>query len=447
MKHPRTLTETLNNRPADEDNERISHGISDEARVIDPVNFALLILTHTLTKLGDALSSTKTVLAWMLALIGAPAYFVAMLVPIRESGSLIPQLFIAGFVRRHSRRKWLWVYGSLLQAAAVIGMGATALSFDGARAGWLIILLLAIFAVARGFSSISSKDVLGKTIPKTRRGLVNGLSAATAGFLTMGAGLYFMLTSHESASARFFGLLLIGTGTLWLIAAALYAAIREPHGEIEESRHLMREILHHLNLLRTHPSFRLFVIARSLFLFSALTAPYYVVLAQQRLGNQFYLLVLFIISGGLASALSATIWGRLADRSSRRVLLSASSIAVLLGGVLFIIVKALPALRDQVWIYPAAFFILGIAHSGVRIGRKTYLVDIAAGNRRTSYVAVSNTVIGVVLLLAGVAGSYASFLPPESMIAVLSAFGALGVLAGSHLPEVEQKIDCCRGDR
>lgn len=51
--------------------------------------------------------------------------------------------------------------------------------------------------------------------------------------------------------------------------------------------------------------------------------------------------------------------------------------------------------------FPFLFFALSIAHSGVRLGRKTYLEDIAEGDQRTDYVAVSNTVIGVLLLLAG----------------------------------------------
>ncbi len=53
------------------------------------------------------------------------------------------------------------------------------------------------------------------------------------------------------------------------------------------------------------------------------------------------------------------------------------------------------------WFYPLAFFVLSVAHSGVRIGRKTYLVDMAGGTKRTDYTAVSNTVIGVLLLAVG----------------------------------------------
>ena len=47
------------------------------------------------------------------------------------------------------------------------------------------------------------------------------------------------------------------------------------------------------------------------------------------------------------------------------------------------------------------FFVLMVIHDGVRLGRKTYLVDLGGAEKRTDYVAVSNSLIGLVLLGAG----------------------------------------------
>ncbi len=68
------------------------------------------------------------------------------------------------------------------------------------------------------------------------------------------------------------------------------------------------------------------------------------------------------------------------------------------------------------WFYPVAFFGLSIAHAGVRLGRKTYLVDLAEGNRRTDYVAVSNTVIGALLLVSGLISAAAAVFSLEAAI-------------------------------
>jgi MFS family permease len=162
-----------------------------------------------------------------------------------------------------------------------------------------------------------------------------------------------------------------------------------------------------------------------------------VALAQRSSGGSTSVLGLIILAGGLASSLSAPTWGRLADRSSRRVLLTAATSVGLLGIMVFVLVRALGSAAPT-WVFPLAFLGLSVAHSGIRLGRKTYLVDMAGGNRRTDYVAVSNSIIGVILLLAGAAVAGLSFLPPESLILILAVIALTGALAGLGLPEVQE---------
>jgi hypothetical protein len=64
------------------------------------------------------------------------------------------------------------------------------------------------------------------------------------------------------------------------------------------------------------------------------------------------------------------------------------------------------------------------------------VVDLASGNRRTDYVSVSNSVIGVLLLLVGSAGLLAEQIGTSGMIALLAAMGAVGAFVTLKLPEV-----------
>src|SRR5690606_2061373 len=119
-----------------------------------------------------------------------------------------------------------------------------------------------------------------------------------------------------------------------------------------------------------------FVVARALAMGSGLAAPFYVALARDELGSAALLLGIFIAVEGLAALVSSPIWGRWSDRSSRLVFSAACALA----GVLSIVVAAwswadLPMAAAQ-WFYPLTFFGLGVAHAGVRLGRKTYLVDM-----------------------------------------------------------------------
>jgi MFS family permease len=359
-----------------------------------------------------------------------------MLVPIRESGSLVPQVLIAGWVRRQAKRKWIWVAGSFVQAACVAGMGAAALWLEAITAGALIVALLAVFSLARSFCSIASKDVLGKTVPPKRRGRLTGWSASGAGLVAILVGLALLLPSTRFDDPRAYGGLLIAAGLLWITGGLVFSRISEDAGETSTERASLVNNLQRLSLLASDRHFRRFVVARAMLLCTALSAPYYVLIARSLIGDPPWLLGLFIIAGGLASLLSAPIWGRFADRSSRLVMSTAGLTSGIIGIAVFGVLEFAPTLADNRAFMPLAFFVVSIAHDGVRVGRKTYVVDLAEGNQRTEYVAVSNTVIGVILLIAGLSGTLSSVVNLSGVVLLLSVVGIVGAWISARLKEV-----------
>ena len=178
---------------------------------------------------------------------------------------------------------------------------------------------------------------------------------------------------------------------------------------------------------------------RALLMCSALSAPFYVALAQDNRGSAAAVLGSFVAAAGLASLLSAPVWGRFADRSSRKVMVAAALLTSGIGLVTFAVHNVLPELGRTVWFLPGAYFVLSIAHSGVRVGRKTYVVDLATGNKRTDYVAISNTVIGVMLLLVGSVGALSPLIGNAGVIALLAMMGLAGALLGTTLPEAQEE--------
>ena len=96
-----------------------------------------------------------------------------------------------------------------------------------------------------------------------------------------------------------------------------------------------------------------------------------------------------------------------------------------------------PDLTATAWFLPLAYFVLMVAHAGVRVGRKTYVVNLATGNQRTDYVAVSNTVIGVLLLVVGSVGALASVIGNAGVLGLLALMGLAGAVLGTSLPDVE----------
>ena len=99
------LAKDLYEKLTNEEDARLCLEIDERACRESSGNFLLLLASHFFSKLGDAIASPKTTLAWLTTAVGAPPFVLGWLVPIRESGSLIPQLFVGGFVRRLRVRK------------------------------------------------------------------------------------------------------------------------------------------------------------------------------------------------------------------------------------------------------------------------------------------------------------------------------------------------------
>ena len=429
-------TESIYELLTDDDEGRLCEDIPEESCQEAPRNFVLILLSQSLTKLGDALASPKTTLAWLVTAVGAPGWVLGYLVPLRESGSMVPQLILGGRIRRLPVRKWVCVVSNLLQGACVAGLAWVALALSGRTAGWMILGLVAVFSLARSLSSIASKDVVGKTIPRRRRGQLSGWAASVSGFLAVTAGFALSRTDGSQWDGAVLAILLLVAAGLWVLGAVAYAAVSEGPGETDGGRSL-GESIGSLRLLVSDRDFRRFVSARALLMCSALSAPFYVALSQgSDAGSGLVALGGFVIASGLASLLSGPFWGRFADRSSRLVMASAAGMATGIGLLTFLVARLEPSLLGNPWLLPGAYFVLSIAHEGVRVGRKTYVVNLGSGNQRTDYVAISNTVIGVLLLVVGSVGLLTPVVGNDGVIGLLALMGAAGVAMSWSLKDV-----------
>jgi hypothetical protein len=417
-----------------DDDEQLATDLPDEVAEAVPGNATKQVLALALQKAGDLVVDAKTVLPWLLASVGAPTAVAGLLVPVRESGSMLPQVALTPYVRRLAVRKWVWVAGAAGQAVAVAVMAVLAVVTEGAVAGWGILAALAGFALARSLSSLASKDVLGRTVPKGARGQVNGTATVASGVVAITVGVGLRVLGGEEAAASTFALLL-GCGALaWVAAGAVFARIVEAPGEHDDAPR-GRALADAVALLRDDAPFRRFVLARTLLLVSALSPPFVVALAIEAGGTGLAGLGPFVISSGVAALVGGRYWGRLADRSSRLTMIAASAAASGIVIALLIGLRLEP-IRELALLYPAAYLLLALAHTGVRLGRKTYVVDLASGNRRTDYVAVSNTAMGVLLLVTGAVSSAIAIAGPEAALLFLALLGLVGVAVSRSLPEV-----------
>lgn len=401
-----------------------------------PRNYVLHVVSLSLTRVGEGLADTKLVLAWLLDAIGAPTWAIGLLVPIRESLAMLPQLLISARIRQLSIRKTVYVAGCVVQGTAIVGFGLVGLTLSGNLAGLIAIGLIAAFALGRSLCSISHKDVLAKTVDKGRRGSVSGIagSIAAAATLLLAAGYatgWIPLTLPVVSGAVIFG------GTAWFLAAFVFGSIREDPGATEGGIDGLAAVVAQLKLLRSDARLQRFIVTRALLLSTALAPPFFIALSGDREPSGLGTLGLFMIAVAAASLSSSYIWGRLADRSSRQVLMYAAALASLANAVAAFTALAMPDRLGGAPLLPAMLFVLMIAHQGVRLGRSVHVVDMADLDNRATYTALSNSVVGLILLAGGVFGVIAQWFGTGTVLALFAVMAATAIPAAAGLDEVQ----------
>ena len=261
-----------------------------------------------------------------------------------------------------------------------------------------------------------------------------GLASGMAGLATLAIGLYleFFAKGMDGSHAAV-GLVFLAA-VIWIPAMGIFATIREVPGATSGGGNALREAVQSLSILKTDPDFRRYVIARIWLLSVALAAPFYVLLAEARTGQGLTGLGMLIIAGAVAGSVSAPLWGWMGDRSSRVVMASASAIAGVLGIATWIVEDS--PLLEHGLTHALIFLILNVAHSGVRLGRKVYLVDLGTQQNRASMVAVSNTVIGVAMLGVGLIGVLADFVGIADLILLLGILSFIAAGVAWRMPDV-----------
>jgi hypothetical protein len=304
----------------DDDHDRACQAIPASECTAIPRNYLLNVLNGAAAKLAEQVASAKVALPWLISAIGAPTSLVGMLLPLRQAGSLLPQLAVAGHMRQYALRKWFWVAAASIQVLALLTMSGAALLLPAVAAGLVIVVSLLIFSLARGVGSVAFQDVTGKTIPKGRRGSMLAARGLIGGLLAIAVGLGFKFGLIDSAGMQPAVILLIGGAILWAVAAAAFAAIDERPGAVDGGRNALREARAGWQMVRRYGWFSRFLAVRVALLSVELAGPFYVVYARELFPGQTGMLGTIVVAAGVAAALSSPFWGRFADWSSPKVL-------------------------------------------------------------------------------------------------------------------------------
>lgn len=383
------------------------------------------MLSLSMTKVADGLIDPKLVLSWLAGALGTPAALTGLLVPIREAGALLPQIALAGWVQSMRHRKWAWIIGSAGQGIAALAIVVIALTMEGVAAGVAMCGALAVLALSRAACSVSYKDILGKTVQKTRRGAVTGVAGSTASVAVLiFAGLLMSGLLRDVTPV----IIAIGMAAiLWIGAAMLFSRLEEKASEDTDDTSV------DFSPLKEDAQFRLFIAVRGLLTVTALAPPYFVLLG----GGQSALegLGALLLASAAAAFAGSYVWGRLSDKSSRKVLFLSGLLATAFATLA--VAAELSGWAGTAWVIPAILFFFMLSYQGVRSARSVYLVDMSPEDARSSYAALANTAIGVLLIVTGAFGGLLAMAGPVVALTGFAILSLIGGLLALRLDEVE----------
>lgn len=403
-------------------------------------NRSLNIANGAVTKLAEQIAGPNLVLIWLLQVLGSPVWMLGCLVPIKQTFSLLPQMVAAGLIRRLAIRKWVWVFAALIQTICLLFIAFMSTIPSPLIAGLAILILFSVFSMASGTASVAFQDVIGKTIMKGQRGKLLASRSLIGGILTLATGILLTHLRDSQDPLLTIQILVLCAAALWTIGGLFFAGIREEAGATSGAKNPINEVKHGLIFFRQHLGFRHFITVRALLLSVELATPYYFIHGRSIGSIDGSDIGLLVTAIGLSQLLSSPFWGHLADRTSRKVM-QYSAIIATGAALLALSLMLVPSHEAQKWLYVGVFILIGLAESGIRLGRKTYLVDAVPSAERATFAALSNCMIGTLALAMSVLGLVAQFYGISLLIALLGGLALLATIACQRLPEADHMLN------
>ncbi len=379
------------------------------------------MLNGWLVFLGDAFLNVNIVLAGFAARLGAPGPLIGLLPALLQAGGLLPQAFLAPYVARLPRKIVLYRRVALLRFSGIVLMALSAF-FLGPWPSWLLggfLVGLGLNALFTGVSSLPFWETVAKVIPQERRAaffsarnLVGGLLAFLAGFLVqalLGLPLPFPL-----AYALLFALAALSFGLGWY----LFGLTEEPEEPGRTERIDLRTPF-------LDPHFRRFLRVRLLLALGGMAEPFYAAYAVRVL-QQERALGLYLTLYALSMTLSNLLWARLAEKSSRPVVLAGAGLGVLA----LLLAPLLPP-----GLFGLVFLLQGAYLAALGLGTTTYLLNLAKKEDRSAYIGLANTLVGVFSFSPVLGGALADRLGFAGLFLLAALFYGLGLYAARKLPE------------
>ena len=406
-------------------------------------NFALGVVNGALYMLAESLIDPALVLTWFLARLSASNLLIGLVVPLRDVGWFLPQLFVAHYLARLPHKLPTYTAVSLIRGLAWLSMAIITLTQrDPAILITGFFVLYVANSLASGWAGLPFMDIVAKTIPVQRRGTYFGTRLLIGGALSVAGSLVVRYALSEQLGRTFPASVgqLMAMAALFAVTALLaFGFVVEPPGEVREVTSLSAHLGRAAGIPRRDRNFRSFLATRVMLMAAQMATPFFAVYASRELGAGPEMVGVYLAFNMTASLLSNLMWSRLSDwTGNRAVIRLAASL-----GLTMALVAWLSGPLDQTlgltfiaaWLFTIVFFVLGAFQSGIAVGGMSLLLEIAPTGDRALYVGLANSVLGVALLSTSVGGLLVDWLGYRGVFLLAAGCYAVGLWTATAMHE------------
>jgi hypothetical protein len=395
-------------------------------------NFFSALWHGSFLALGMALTQPATVVAAFVADLTGSTIWVGGLATVLTLAGARPQLFVARWIEPRPYKMPYLMVAIYLRVASWGALAGLTYAIGASRPrllAWVLVGLLAVFYAGGGLGGVPYTDIIGKIIPKERRGAFFGGRQALAGPLAVGAALLAQRLLADMAYPTNYALL-FGLAAFSLLVASLgFWLIREPpradaDGKVPSWPEYGEQLLKAARRLGTLIGVQL------LTGFSLMVLPFYIVYARLELGAPPGAIGWFMLAQVLGGVLANLIWARLVDRYGSRQMLSVCATVSTLTPLLAI------GLGRLGWagLLPV-IFLGGATFNGRTVGFSSALLELAPAAERPTYAALNAGLILPVAFLSLVAGVLLQYWSYLTLFFIATVPIGMGALLTRRLPD------------
>ncbi len=409
-------------------------------------NFTSFVLDYVFFGVGMAFISQSTVLPSFVSQLTDSAPLIGLSSTIITGAWLLPQLFAASYLADKDRKKpylmlaaavgrpVLWLFAGVLFVAGDIS--PTLLL-------GLLFISLTVYMGTDAIASVAWLDMLGKIIPPTRRGRLFGIGQFFAGLLTVGVGAVInaLLGPQGPPFPRNYAWLFFLAGLSLLISVLVMVFLREPAQPTPAKRLSWSEFLPKLlTVLRENRTFSLATVARLLVGLSGMALPFYVVYATEELNLGFESVGIFLSSQVIGGILAGFVWAYLNERSGSRIVIQCSTMLAVASPLLALLMGPVARLAgaSATYVYALIFVAIGAWNSSILPGFFNFILELAPAEERTTYIALTNTLCGVLMVVPFLGGWLLQATSYPALFAITAAGIAVGLVLTFRLEEPRQ---------